>query len=357
MFHGRQDTNTCLAGQVAIFDPAAARDIPACGPGRVEVTSADTGPWNGMIRLDVDPLTVPPSETLDPEPGRIYWDRAELRVMLDLNDAPPTIEVRRPDGVVDVAGTAYLDGGCAGRTPVAQTPGAFHNARENADIEMLEIDLGDLLDCLELNSAVIGGKLLSDTTEGGLVFYLGVDGPDSTTVNDYGVRIKNGARLAPTVGATSISGLTIVTNQALYIEGDYNSDADWKPAAFLADSINLLSNAWNDADATHVGSDTSVYAGFLAGTDTTGSGNYNGGMENYPRFHEDWSGATLVYRGSFVSLDEPRHVDGPWSAQVYSPPDRDWGYELRFNDAANLPPLTPRFVSLRQDQFLRRYDL
>jgi len=80
-------------------------------------------------------------------------------------------------------------------------------------------------------------------------------------------------------------------------------------------------------------------------------------LENYPRFHEDWSGKTMVYRGSFVSLNKPRHVTGAWATQSYSPPARDWNYDTSFNNAANLPPITPRFVYLRQQLFLRDYEI
>ena len=122
--------------------------------------------------------------------------------------------------------------------------------------------------------------------------------------------------------------------------------------------MNVLSTAWNDANSagdlsSRLADPTTVNAAFLAGTDSTGgpggegpggqdAGDYNGGLENYPRFHEDWSGETLTYRGSFVSLNQPRHVDGHWSSQSYSPPIRDWGYDTDFNDAAKLPPLNTR---------------
>jgi hypothetical protein len=33
------------------------------------------------------------------------------------------------------------------------------------------------------------------------------------------------------------------------------------------------------------------------------------------------------------------------------PPTRNWGFEPAFNDAVNLPPLTPRFVYIRQAVF------
>ena len=162
-----------------------------------------------------------------------------------------------------------------------------------------------------------------------------------------------------------------MTNQAIYIQGDFNT-IDKKPAAFLADSLNVLSNDWNDADSTltlgsRLAASTTINAAFLSGTDTTGgvegaagqdSGQYNGGLENYPRFHEDWSGRTLRYRGSFVSLNEPRHVNGPWvyGDPYYEAPNRDWDYDTDFDDAANLPPLTPRFTYIRQDLLQRQFD-
>jgi hypothetical protein len=132
----------------------------------------------------------------------------------------------------------------------------------------------------------------------------------------------------------------------------------------------VLSNNWSDSNdelalSQRIASSTTVYAAFLAGTDSTGDcdgcagfpGQYNGGLENYPRFHEKWGGKTLTYRGSFVSLDRPRHVDGLWENQSYQPPIRDWGYDTDFDDAANLPPLSPRFVYLRQMLFQREFEL
>ena len=139
-----------------------------------EVLESDTGPWNGMIRIGVEELTVPPPETLDAEPGQLYWDRADLRIMLDLN-GPPVVELRNVDNTLDVAGTGFLDGGCGGLggDPVGETSDSFHNLREATDISMLEIDMADLLDCIEVNNALMGGKMLDDSTEGGLVFYFG----------------------------------------------------------------------------------------------------------------------------------------------------------------------------------------
>jgi hypothetical protein len=115
--------------------------------------------------------------------------------------------------------------------------------------------------------------------------------------------------------------------------------------------------------------DTTINAAFLGGVDTTNGGLYNGGLENYPRFHEAWNG-TLTYAGSFVSLGTPVHVNGSWcgtggtasntpntgsgtgaNCNIYDPPGRAWNYDARFNDAGNLPPNTPVFVYVQQVLF------
>lgn len=111
--------------------------------------------------------------------------------------------------------------------------------------------------------------------------------------------------------------------------------------------------AGTDSTGGAVGAGTAI--GGVEGAGGQGGG-YNGGLENYPRFHEDWSGDTLLYRGSFVSLNKPVHAIGSWARQSYSPPNRDWNYDTSFNNAADLPPITPRFVYLRQELFVRDHD-
>jgi hypothetical protein len=380
LLHGRKNDASCASGAVSVHDLSGPLALPACTGGlRDELTEDDvdgTSPphldWQGMIRVGATTVAVPPPEALDPVPGAMYWDLADLRILLDLTDAATPIKVYAPDGTVDTANSAALDATCP--SAAWRTSGSFHNFREGMPIEMLEVDVQELMDCIEGGvPGLMGGRALDDATHGGLVWYFGVDdGVNAAAPNDLGVRLRGGGTLGPGSGAVDIHGLTVVTNQALYVLGDYNEDAgaDWRPAALLADSLNVLSNGWSDANSAQplsarVATATTIRAAFLAGTDTTGgpagegaldTGGYNGGLENYPRFHEDWSGVTLTYRGSFVSLDRPIRVDGPWSAQSYVPPVRDWGFETRFNDPALLPPLSPRFVYLKHELFLRDYD-
>jgi len=66
---------------------------------------------------------------------------------------------------------------------------------------------------------------------------------------------------------------------------------------------------------------------------------YSGGFENYPRFHEKWSGVTLKLRGAFGCFWESRCAMGRWryGGNVYTAPKRDWNYD----DTVEWSRLTP----------------
>ncbi|MET0151008.1 MAG: hypothetical protein ABW298_00145 [Candidatus Binatia bacterium] len=261
--------------------------------------------------------------------------------------------------------------------------GGFYNNREAKWFYLLNVDAQALL---AWNRAQAAGSQLfdpNDSTDGGIVLYLSVVGAQSNGLNNYGVRVFDSSNLGFAVNVADPTGLTVSSDQAIYVEGSYNNTVpavgnghDHAPAAFIGDSVNILSQNWeaswtngattyrNDQKsraplASRPAASTTIYAAFLAGVDVTSAGNYNGGLENYPRFHEDWSSAaanpqpTLSYRGSFVSLSTPAHVSGAWcgtgtTCNIYNPPRRDWDYDSLFNDVAMLPPLTPRFVAVQQ---------
>jgi len=265
--------------------------------------------------------------------------------------------------------------------------GGFYNQREKKWVYLLNINLADLL---QWNFAQPSTNRLfdpADTTDGGLVIYATVQGQDSTGINNYGVRIFGSRDLKfPTVASGGDpTGVTVVSDQPIYVQGDYNAGTaaggtlPKQPAAIIGDSINILSNNYfqnnfsstacvtNDcqsvnalADSSRNATSTTINSAFLAGVDATtangGRSTYNGGLENYPRFHENWSGDTLTYAGSFVSLGTPTHVNGAWcgtgnTCNIYNPPTRVWDYDSAFNDVRNLPPLTPRFVYVQQVLF------
>jgi Tfp pilus assembly protein PilX len=265
-----------------------------------------------------------------------------------------------------------------------------------------------------------------DQTQGGLVWHFSIekgkagfpgytyDSGDGTTRkgnSSFGFAFTGGNRLP--------GALTIASDQAIYVQGDYNNPSnvvgdldaaldgselgtldvnrEKKPAAFLGDTITVLSNACSDGEqkidclrpltattsVTPWGSNTNmpianntvVRAAFLARTDVSSAdGTENsGGLNNYMRMVENWGGglgAIFKYRGSFVSLGRPQEFSGwyRWGTDIaataptnsagifYNFPTRDFGFDINFNSQAGLPPLTPRVVYLKQKVFKRDYD-
>jgi len=284
--------------------------------------------------------------------------------------------------------------------------GGYYNQRERKWMFLLNVNVRALIEWNAQN----GDRLFphDDRTDWGLVFFLSVQGPNSggTTKNNYGVRVFDAASLDTRgvtfpSGAADPTGLTVVSDQAMYVEGNYNyfsgqTAAQKQPAAVIGDSVNVMSQSWeasfpsggirrgNDrksvnsfayrfiqtadspggnggptAGAFSSATGLGINAAFLANVDDTVGSAYNGGLENYPRFHEDWSNGsrTLKYRGSYVSLGIPQHVNGAWvyGDPVYTAPNRNWDFDADFSRVEFLPPLTPKITYVQQNLYTRFY--
>lgn len=348
----------CNAGTL-IF---AGTTAPGCG--NAILTPAQLAAFKGTVSARQPALTVPPLGSLAPDRANTgsneAWSKADVRIVMS---PLGVVTVQRADGVPDLSATLALQG-CAGSVTMSST---FYDAREKRNITMMDVDQARVTKCIQESKkfTAADGKVLAmdDKSGGGLALHFSVS-PEplagSADQNKYGVRILNGAQLGP-VGGPSPKGLTVATNQPLYVQGDYNV-TNPVPASLMGDTMNVLSKGWNDTKKTSASTSlataapTEVRAAFLAGTDKTVNSSYNGGLENYPRFHENWGGVKFKYTGSFVSLGTPLKARGAWGqANVYGAPTRDWSYDESFNSASNLPPLTPRFVYLRQLFFAREY--
>ena len=161
------------------------------------------------------------------------------------------------------------------------------------------------------------------------------------------------------------------------------------PSSIVADAFFPLSKTWYDAmpamypegsssrvaDAgvasdgavIPVQQETSVRAGIIAGATLSamyGAGapayylDYlNGGVHNFPRFLETWTDAREErwnYAGSFIDLFNSTQAVGPWSVSgnvVYSPPWRNWAFDVTFTDPNRLPPGTPQFQHVEPTGF------
>ena len=138
------------------------------------------------------------------------------------------------------------------------------------------------------------------------------------------------------------------------------SGSNQRDGAFLGAAIypfkvpyDSASGSWTSGTSTQIklGASFSEYSfAMLCGLVPTGKNGVNqtsGGLHNFPRFLEDWSGIDCRIRGSMVALFECRVAKEPWNLRVYSPPNRVWGFNLLF-DAGYMPPLTPKTVQLRR---------
>ncbi len=223
------------------------------------------------------------------------------------------------------------------------TPDAFYQKREGLWMDVLNIDLAQLFNWTVSDSVARTTNILYVTfTNVGL-------GPDPRGDGNYPI-----VRLIE--GEDFRNPLTIATDRGMYIQGDFNvSDGDWKPAAVVADAMTWLSTSWDDDDhqnpaaALEDADDTEYNMAMLSGHSETpwdwfdaGNAPYGGGLENFPRFLEDWSGETATFKGSLVSLTTSVYAIGGWSyGNYYRAPNRNWRFDTRFEDPNNLPPGTP----------------
>ena len=239
---------------------------------------------------------------------------------------------------------------------VVTTTNSFHDAREGKTVRPIDINIGALTEWSLTNSSLRGALGSKDVSS----VYV-VDSRTLAGTQLGAVRVVNGERLPA-------RGLTVVTARPLYVLGHYNQSnsanlgttntTTTQPASLVADAITILSGNWADPKstlsvATRVALPTTVNAAILTGVVETTLGNYSGGMENFPRFLETWDTANpLTYNGSMVKMFPSLYATNAWGkAEVYVPPKRDWAYDLNFNDAEKLPPLTPSLMYVFRGQW------
>ncbi len=327
--------------------------------------------------------------------------KAGLTVVIDTSTSTPSYSLKtyardgEGDIVYDVSGnpttTALTYTGSNNFVSIAKSAkdkygnvtSGIYDGRRAAYLSLVKIDMAKLKTAVETGSGGTSTDWNNDTTKtpnnwwNGIVY---VEFSDSTprtrdgvqvALDGWGVELINGGNLPnPAYAqANGIHGTTVATNNALYIQGNYNSDGDMAtgldgtadsnevPAAVVADAITILSNNWIDTNSSKAvsyrnASSTEVSAAFLTGivpSDKVNNNAYSGGVENFPRFLENWGGDTFLYRGSMVSLFESEVANDPWcsSSSVYSPPNRKWSFSDLFSEG-NYPPGTPNSRTYRR---------
>ena len=197
------------------------------------------------------------------------------------------------------------------------------------------------------------------------------------------VKIVNGNLIStPNCPGAIPCGLSISTENPLYLQGDFNANSAGGGFAnpsvatsLVGDAITILSNNWNDVNSfafpfntpsSRTGATTYVRAGVVGGKeisfnipswDTTavdGSQDFgtDGGVHNFMRFLEKWNG-TLFYEGSIISEFYNRQAVGLFNSggNNYSPPTRGYSFDVNFLNPTLLPPRTPMFRDINTTGF------
>ena len=203
------------------------------------------------------------------------------------------------------------------------------------------------------------------------------------------VRIRNGTDPG--------MDLSIVTDRAVYVEGDFNTkvvgyDSDgtelYRNTLIAGDRITQMSKSWQDAwmipcpgnstlqnaywstsggqgtirpdswtyplgKAERKAVTTTINSVLMMGiypsvpaTDDTPDTGYSGGLENIIRFVENWTGQVSYFNGSIICLWNTRD-DDKWrkpgaNDKVYIAPQRSWAYTKM------MPPGLPGFFAVRE---------
>lgn len=346
LFNKRKDSSDNMEGDVLIKKLGTTSYPPMNDLDSEDATwtGESQSRWGGTVKTSVHGVTQLAAPVVGSiAPGGFYDVNAGLKIVN---------QTLVRDGVPLVIGTDVPPGTVATST-------TFYNNREGKFVKMTDLNLRRLAGYYDCNGDGVEEQCYpNQLPSNGLVY---VTRTDAASNQQPGVRLVKGQELKRT------GGLTIASDGPLYIQGDYNSTAK-KPAAVIADAVNLLSNNWNDSNSTvnnvnagsaRTATPTTINTAFLAGIKETAGSQYSGGVENYPRLHERWSGVTLSIRGAFVSLWNSQIAAGNWkhgqqsANSQYTAPNRNWHYETDFSSGTNMPPFTPWAVEIRKKAWWR----
>jgi hypothetical protein len=340
IYNMRKDDGRRLAGEVSIrvnkTGSAKYENMNNLDSDSADWTAEATDLWKGTVQSAVHGVTglsVPAVASI--QPGGYYASQANVLI---------TNGQITKDGRVLKEGVDYPVG-------TITTTETFYSNREGKYITMTNVNLRKLANLDNEKPAPGSPAYPNNLPSNGLIYATRDEYPADT--GEPGIRLKNAAEIGRD------KGLTVVSNDPVYIQGNFNTGVDSgveKPVSVICDSLNLLSNNWNDANSLpgswnlRTSTETTFNCAFIAGIDQTGTGHYNGGLENYPRLHENWSGVQLNIKGSFVALWNNAVAQGSWlyGQPQYTAPKRNWSYNSAFNNVSNLPPFTPWAVEARR---------
>ena len=373
-------------------------------PGQLNSDTTDANHNNDGPR---ELIEVPNSWQSDANASERMYNKAGLKILVNSTAADTTAD----SGVAIAANSkAFLT---ADGTPIPSTDAlgsylgslvsssSIKDYRENATVATTDVDVSKLNAAYDAGGlpgtipntnnwpnnatvpAALKNKPISPALRGkslwnGVMYVADVT---NSAAHRTGVKLVNGASLPDgTNGSAPTPGLTVVTQNAAYIVGDYNTGGSppvnsgaasannyapgytVQPASIIADAITVVSGSWttgsydtksnlNQRPATNTTVNSALISG-VVGSDGTA---YSGGVENYIRLQEDWGGHRLTYYGSMINVYDSEESTAHWqqTGNYYNAPSRNWYFDTNFLNPNKLPPGTPILRNLMRGQWVQ----
>jgi len=317
---------------------------------------------NAAVILDLPPSGIDPNSPV----GQIYlYNEADIIIS---NSSSGTISAfyQNSNNVNQLTTIPYnatnVVSGVTNKYYSFATNVSFYDYRESDTVKAVQINVAAFNSWLSSSGATYNNQNNSGSTSKGHYInsiYVYNSVPLSSSQLPA-VRMANG-------GTLPAQGLTVATPFPIYVLGNYNANGsslnngtnvvNAVPAGLMADSITVLSTTWSDSynSSTALSSrnagNTTVNAATLEGivpsATVNGIKHYSGGVENFLRLLEDWTGDTLTYNGSIIVLFQSRFATNFWQTpgNYYDIPTRAWAFDVNFLTQNGLPPLTPAVVN------------
>ena len=311
--------------------------------------TGDKNPNDDSMREMIEPPTNTGAYP-DPTPiaDRRLYNKAGIRIHIS-SKASSKGKITYTTTVTTQNGTS-LSGSQKNAIIDALSQSSIYDRREAANVDVTTLDVGAINSVLNGASGFNNIIYIDQTTNTGAL----------SSTSPQAIRLTNGSTLPS-------EGLTVASQNPVYIQGDYNTSnqSTRGSAAVFADAVTILSNSWQDTNSagdlsTRVASTTTVNTAIVAGflpsgwtnPDTGAQYGYSGGLNNFPRFLEDWKGKTFNYTGSMIELFTSQVAIGEWdTGTTYVPPVRVWNFDSNFVD--NPPPGSLDAVSIGRGALVR----
>lgn len=353
----------------AIARPGAgAYTNPIAGqPGFVQTKANPTAPQDPTVQSNgVSPKPV--DFIADPE-RRPYGFRLRNGVNLMRDQTNPRGITFVSDNPVAIQGNFNLHSGGSGQEFDQQlgdsfTPTDFYQNRTglNGSFAALNSDTWRPAEILSDALLILSKDFKEGSVEEGIrrVDYISYKSMNAPKTNSSWIREDGSA--SDGTGTNAVIPIKVGRNGNLYSCSSNTTALCSSPSQYNGGYVDFSQTYQSQkADKLNIPTSggTTVNAILVSAVVPARKGQSNGGMHNFPRLLENWSGVPLRIAGSFIQLNFSTYATAPYDQDAwesgsatqaseltyyYNPPQRVWGYDVGLQYAP-AGPLSKRFIT------------